>query len=279
MHADLEQLIALEKAEKEIARLSEEIAALPKRVTEIEAQLNDSKKRAEEARQALKAQEMKKRSLESDIQSLQQKVSKFRDQSLEVKTNEQYKALMHEIEFAQKQIREHEDTILEGMESAEHLEKSLKTAEAELKGEAIEIEKESAHARSLTAEDEKQLAQWSLRRKELRSGISSPHLLQYDHIFKLRKNAIVEAIGQKCSACFVLLRPQKWNEVKTNAEIQFCDSCGRILYYDPEHEPVVEAKPGKSSKRKKSLALTEDSSAAVPESSSIPEEQASTPSS
>ncbi len=77
----------------------------------------------------------------------QQKISKYRDQSLEVKTNEQYKALMHEIQFAEQDIRTNEDKILELMVNAEAREKHVKAAEAELKAETAEIEKEKVQAR------------------------------------------------------------------------------------------------------------------------------------
>ena len=103
---------------------------------------------------------------ESTIQDRQQKISKYRDQSLEVKTNEQYKALMHEIQFAEQDIRANEDKILELMVNAEAREKAVKAAEAELKAETAEIEKEKVQARERTAEDEKQMAEWNAKREK-----------------------------------------------------------------------------------------------------------------
>ena len=53
----------------------------------------------EKARAAVKTDEAARRKYESSITDLQQKISKYRDQSLAVKTNEQYKALLQEIQF------------------------------------------------------------------------------------------------------------------------------------------------------------------------------------
>src|SRR5260370_393447 len=154
MNADLEKLIELEKVDREIARLSDEIAALPKRVLSSEEKSHGDKAAVEKAKTAIKTNEAGRRKLEADIQGFQQKIVKYREQSSSVKTNNEYRALMHEVEFAEKQISGCEDKILELMISLEAEEKSLKAAEIDLKAEAAEVEKEKVEARQRTAEDE-----------------------------------------------------------------------------------------------------------------------------
>jgi len=156
MLPEIQNLIELQRADREILRLKEEVAALPKRVAAIEERLAGTKVGLEKAKTAVKADEAARRKYETAILDSQQKISKYRDQSLEVKTNEQYKALMHEIQFAEQEIRANEDKILELMVNAEAREKDVKAAEAELKAETKEIEKEKIEARERTAEDEKQ---------------------------------------------------------------------------------------------------------------------------
>ena len=238
MSPDLQNLKELQEADREIARLSQEIAALPRRVAVIEAKLADSKARKEKAMAAIKAVEAAKRKLESQIQDLQQKISKYRDQMLAVKTNQEYKALTTEVEFAQQHIRAAEDKILDGMLAGEAQEKDLKTAEAELKAETAEIEKEKAEARSRTEADEKELATWNTKREQLRTAITPDVLRHYDRVLKLRGSAIAEAVDQHCSVCQVMLRPQLYNEVRTNEQFIICDSCHRILWYDTARESV-----------------------------------------
>src|SRR5262245_29185310 len=147
MRPDVENLIALQQADKEIHRLKEEIAGLPKIVAAIEAKLAGTKAALETAKGAAKADEANKRKFESAIQDLQGKISKYRDQSLAVKTNDQYKALLQEIQFAEQDIRGNEDKILELMLNADAREKAVKAAELELKEETAEIEREKTQAR------------------------------------------------------------------------------------------------------------------------------------
>ena len=266
MNAHLERLIKLEQVDREIGRLSAEVAALPKRVAEIEHQLSDARAKVEQAKTAIKSQEHKRRGLESDIQSHQQKIAKFRDQSLDVKTNEQYKALMHEIEFTQVEIRKAEDKILEIMEGAELFDRQVKTSEAELKTQSAQVEKEKEEAHVLTAKDEARLNELQTERQALRSGINEDLLDLYDRVLRARKTAMAEAREQRCTACFVLLRPQKWNEIKAGNEVLTCDSCGRILFYDPAHEPPPAPEKKKS---KKTKPAAEEAPAAVPETGEV----------
>ena len=250
MNPDLAKLKELQDADRELARLSAEIAALPRRVAAIEAKLADARGRRENAQAALKADEQARRKLESQIQDLQQKISKYRDQMLGVKTNEQYRALTHEVEFANSEIRGCEDKILDIMVNTEEKEKAVKAADAELKAETAEIEKEKAQARAKTEEDEKLAAEWNGKRDQLRAAISPDVLRHYDRVSKFRGSGLAEAVQHRCSACQVMLRPQVYNDVRSSEGVVVCDSCQRILYYDPSHEPASEAQANGASKRR-----------------------------
>src|SRR5215510_2414246 len=250
MNSDLQNLIALEKVDRETVRLNDEVSTLPKRIAEIEHKLSDAKAQVEQAKNAIRMQDSRRRQYESEIQSLQSKISKFRDQSLDVKTNEQYKALMHEIQFAEQEIRKNEDKILEIMEGNELLERQVKATESELKSQSAAVEKEKAEARILTEQDEKKLAELKTERVRLREGISEGALATYDRIVRARKTGLAEARSQLCGACHVMLRPQTWNELKGGEKLITCESCGRILYFDPAHEPPPVEAPKKMAKKK-----------------------------
>lgn len=240
MLSDIENLLQLQEADREIRRLNEEVATLPKRVAAIEAKLAGTKAELERAKAGVKADEAARRKYETAIQDLQGKISKYRDQSLDVKTNEQYKALLHEIQFAEQEIRGNEDRILELMVNAEARDKQVKAAEAELKVEMAEIEKEKAEARERTAEDEKQLTEWNGKRDKLRGGISSDLLRHYERVSKFRGSGIAEVRDQKCMGCQVMLRPQTYNEVRSGDHTVFCDSCQRVLYFNPANEIAMD---------------------------------------
>jgi hypothetical protein len=263
MNADLERLIELEKVDREALRLIEEVAGLPKRVAAIEEKLAEHKAAVEKAKTQIKSNESGRRQLEADIKGFQEKIAKYRSQSSSVKTNDEYRALMHEVEFAEKQISGSEDRILELMLALENEEKALKVAEAELKTESADVEKEKVEARVRTAEDEKLLAGLKEKRAQLRSGVNDSALAHYDRVMRQRKSAIAEAREQKCMSCFVMVRPQTWQEIRTNDQIITCNSCGRIFYFDPASEVTPE--PSKKRNKARSEFEAEAEQESTPE--------------
>jgi len=104
-------LLHLQEADKAIRRLQDEIAELPKRVAAIEHKLADTKLQLKKLRPPSRRMKPPRRKYDTAIADLRGKISKYRDQSLDVKTNEQYKALLHEIQFAEKEIAATEDKI------------------------------------------------------------------------------------------------------------------------------------------------------------------------
>jgi hypothetical protein len=234
MNSDVQKLIELQQVDSRMSALRAEVAALPKEVAQIEAKLAGSKAAVEKAQNAIKADETTRRKHESDIKDQQEKISKYRDQSLKVKTNQEYKALMSEIEHAEAEIQKSEDKTLEIMVAADARKDTLKQAEAALKADTAENEKEKEHARLQTAEDEKQLAELDAQRKELRSGVSEEPLTHYDRVLKLRGSALAPVYeDESCSACRVRLRPQVFQDVKSSDEFVTCFYCNRILYFVP----------------------------------------------
>ena len=268
MNSDLQKLIDLQEVDARIAALKAEVAALPQQVAQIEAKLAGSKAQLEVAQAGLKADEIARRKHESDIKDQQEKISRYRDQSLKVKTNDEYRALNHEIQFAESEIQKLEDKVLEIMVATDARKEAIKQAEIALKADTAANEKEKDHARAQTAEDERQLAELSATRKELRSGVAEETLTHYDRVLKLRGSVMAPVYeDESCSACRVRLRPQVFQEVTSNEQIVTCFYCNRILYYvppppQPEEAAAKNAKTGHGAKPAKEESVEADEAAA-----------------
>src|SRR6184192_3207647 len=155
MLPDILSAVRLQELDSRLAELTKEIASLPKHIAEIEKKLESHQRKLDADRSALTANQKERKKCEGDIQVQEQKISKLKDQMLQVKTNEQYKAFQHEIEFCQKEIRKAEDRILDLMGESESLDINVKTADTALKAEKAQVEAEKTQARERTAVDRK----------------------------------------------------------------------------------------------------------------------------
>ncbi len=234
MVSDLKVVVRLQDLDNRVAELMKEIATLPRHIAEIEKKLSGGERRLEADRAALAANQRERKKMEGDIQTNEQKISKLRDQMLGAKNNEQYRAFQHEIEFCQGEIRKCEDRILELMTESEPLDRNVKAAEISLKEEKKKVEAEKEQARERTAVDQKALAELQAERKGLVAGITPSVLSNYERIRKGRGGvAIAEAVDGRCGSCHIVLRPHFIQQLKRGDSIMTCESCQRILYYNP----------------------------------------------
>jgi predicted nucleic acid-binding Zn-ribbon protein len=234
MTAEMEQVTSLQSLDLRIAELEREVATLPKHIAQIERALDSHLRKLEADRAALAANQKERKQLEDDVKVENQKISKLRDQMLGAKTNEQYRAFQHEIAFCEQAIRKAEDRILDLMAEAEPLDGNVKKAESALKEEKRQVDAEKTVAQERTAADSQQLEQLRSERKKLVAGLKPQLYSSYERIRKKwHGHAVAEASDGRCSACQIVLRPQFFQDLRNSGELLFCESCGRILFYNP----------------------------------------------
>jgi hypothetical protein len=245
MHSDLAKLVVLQVHDLEAKRLREEIAALPRHVAALETKSKATVgQRAVVLDLAAKEDALRRRQ-ESDIADLRLKVDRTR-KKIDLATNTiQVTALEHEAAFALAEISRLEDAELESMERSEALEAQRKLADAAVDEAAQTLERERARATQTIAHDQAVLAEVDAKRTALRAEISQSatgedSLATYDRIARSKGSAVSEALNQKCTACQMMVRPQRWNDLRDNsadsassAAMMTCENCGRLLFYDP----------------------------------------------
>jgi predicted nucleic acid-binding Zn-ribbon protein len=248
MVPDLTVAIQLQSLDSRIRDLQHEVASLPRHIAAIEKTLESHIRRVEVDKAALAANQRERKQHEADIQEQEQKASKLKDQMLLAKTNDQYAAFKHEIEYCEAEIRKCEDRILDRMAESEPLEQNLRKAQAALEVEKKQVEAEQKTARERTAEDKRQLDELKKQRAELVARMTPGVYREYEHIRRGRKGiAVAEALDGRCSACNMILRLQFYQDLRRGDKVMYCESCDRILYYTPPPVEVDELGPGEQS--------------------------------
>ena len=232
MNADLTRLIRLQQLESAADDARRRIADHPARTQALDARLQSVRDVLNGVKTRLTAAADKRRVEEREVATVQARLAKYKDQLLEVKTNREYTAMLHEIETAQNDIRGREDRILEVMMESDELNALIKKSEAELDIAEKEIAGECA---ALDAEQntlQGEIDRTTAERATLVAQIDRQVLSIFETTAKGRKGvAVAEARNGLCTICHVRLRPQVFNEVLKNESIIQCDSCRRILYY------------------------------------------------
>ena len=238
MHPDLQHLIQLQDLDLAADRARRRIAELPAARQALDARVADKTAQVTRIKERIAAGQAARREVEKELAVVQGRLSKYKGQLMEVKTNKEYQAMQKEMATAEHDVRAHEDTLLEHMERAETLAAELKEAEAALKAEQAVVARDHKVLEAESAEIEQELVRLTAARTEVIATLSRDVLALFERVAHGRKGvAVAEARDGLCTVCHVRLRPQVFNEVRRNDALHQCDSCTRILYYVPSSAP------------------------------------------
>ena len=256
MHPAIPHLIELQKVDHNIGALRAEIESYPKRIQEADSKLSGARAAVAAAKEAHTNALKERKKFELDVDQWKDRARKYRDQSGAVKTNEAYKALLHEIANAEAEVAKAEDRQLDVMMSGEEFERRVRHAEADLKEAetSVAADRKEIHARY----DEKQkLLKVALAERERIAAPVPKDLLElYERIAKRHNGtAMAQVRDDQCRGCGMRVLPHIIQELRqeTNEEIYRCEMCGLILY---TLDPIPVANSGSGSGSDKTSAAS-----------------------
>src|SRR4051794_24112960 len=135
MSPNLERVIALQRIDSADHDAARRLADEPERLKALEERVARARERVADAKRRLTENQEARRAVEKDVAVHQGRLSKFREQAMAVKTNQEYHAIQKEITYAQGEIKALEEKILERMLEADDLSAASKRAEADLAAE------------------------------------------------------------------------------------------------------------------------------------------------
>ena len=246
MQKSLQSLLDLQAIDLRLNQVRTRLAAFPQKFAAADARVSAARAELDQAKAAQVATVRDRKKYELDVEQWKDRVRKYRDQTSQVKTNEAYKALQHEVDLAEAEIAKAEDRLLEQMVNAEDYDRRVKVSERRLKQIEEDVSGERAALDAEKASAEKDLAALNAQRAAIVTGIPENLLDHYARIAKKHGGiALAELRDERCSACGMRVRPHVFQEMQRGADDKMfhCETCTRILYYIADDSSASSAPP------------------------------------
>src|SRR5690348_2858999 len=202
MDPQIQRLVHLQVLDARLAELRARLQAIPALVAAVDARVSAARQQIATAKEALTASLKDRKKYEMDVDSWKEKARKYRDQSFEVKTNEAYKALQHEVQHAETQVAQAEDRLLERMVAGEEYERQVKAAEGSVKAIESEAQTERQKIQTELASLQQELQTKEAKRREMASEIPEDLLRTYENIASRRHGiGLAEVRDEACRLC------------------------------------------------------------------------------
>jgi len=225
----IQALLELSRVDVQIAELEEEKGGLPAARAALVAEREKGLAAVEAAQAALVTAEQEQRRHEAAVADREALVAKLEGQQHQIKTNEAYKVLLHEIDQARAAISDAETHILEAMEGIEAARAGLERARTAAKGLDDRVAQQERGFSEREQTLVQSLAALRTTRTGLVGGVDAPLLQRYDRIASRRRPAVALAVKGSCTGCHVSVPPQTLLELRRGNGLNTCGNCQRIL--------------------------------------------------
>ncbi|MBA4138052.1 MAG: hypothetical protein C0518_12105 [Opitutus sp.] len=232
MAVDMTKLRDLQERDMHRLSLEAQLAAAPRDIAAVEARIAAERQAIETAKTEWHGLEAKKKTLENEIKSAEEKIAKYKTQQLEVRKNDEYRALTHEIETMEATISGYEEEELKIMYSIDEAKKRFADAERALKVNISGHEGKIASLRAHETEVRGELEKATAATNAARATVPEPQIRLYDRLAKKPGMPVcVPVQGGRCGGCHMRVSSNIEFEARKGENIVTCDQCGRIVYW------------------------------------------------
>lgn len=225
-------MLVIQDYDSRIAKLEKELSDIPQRKAAIDSLLDEHRAALAGAKDHLKTRQAEVKKAELDVESLREKIRKFREQQMQLKSNKEFRTMEEEILGVEKAIRQTEDGMLEMMERIEEAQAAVRDREADLKAEEESVKREILLIDARVGEVKSEVERLRNERAANAVGVDPDRLRHYERVFANKKDkALVSVDNGICGGCHMKLPPYLYHDAKKQTDAVVCEYCGRLLYW------------------------------------------------
>jgi hypothetical protein len=231
----LEQLYRLQNRIRFVRDREKQRDTVPTDLVDVDREFQERVQTVASLRSRLSEAELERRKAEGELADLKERLKKYQTQLRSVQSSREYSAALNEIDGVEKLIRSTEDRFLNLEEEIEGSRKELAEREQSLPEETEKHEEKLKDWRAEQRAINEELAAARVEIANLEASIPPRERSEFHRLVDKKQGlAVALVVGGSCSACHVRVRPAAMQMLKTSREIVYCDSCKRILYYEPQ---------------------------------------------
>jgi len=236
----IEKLLILQDRDRRIRRVKGELTHIEPERQMFKARASGAQTALEAAKNKVKQIESERKNLELEVEGKKQLITKYANQQLQTRKNEEYRALTHEIDTCKAEIFKIENQEIELMEQAELAQKEVTRATQAAVEARKAMEEQLAQLATREPNLKKELAEVSANREELAAAVDETSRGRYERLVKNKgENVVVGVQHGVCGGCHMRLPAQVVVTCQAQQELVTCTNCGRILYYSHDMDLAV----------------------------------------
>ena len=228
----LDKLWELQRVLTELAGKELILTEKPEDFAEVDGRYQEAMSEMSGLEERIKTLNLERKQIDGELQDVQETLTKYQGQLMQVKNQQQYSAAWKEIDTTRKTVKELEDAELGKMSEIEELEGNLKTLTDQHAD--LTSEWEAAHQRwqDSLAEVKSEVDTIRTRAEGLEEGIPAGPLRQFKRVLEQRQGIGVSQVESgACSICRFKVRSQAILDLK-RGELITCEGCRRLLYVE-----------------------------------------------
>jgi hypothetical protein len=236
----IEKLLILQERDRNISRVQSEVARLEPERQALKAKAALAQTQLENAKTRLRQLESSRKDLELEVEAKKQQITRYANQQMQTRKNEEYRALTHEIDICKEAIFKIENQEIELMEQAEATQKEISRGTQAVNEARKLLEEQVTQLDARENNLKQELADLEKNRAALASAVDEGVCSRYERLVRSKgENVVVGVEHGVCGGCHMRLPPQILVACQAESELVTCSNCGRILYYTPDMDLAV----------------------------------------